>query len=728
MRFTCFCLFVISLFSATAVAQTRITVVDPQGAVVSGARVTVLDGATFRTIALQTTSGDGVATFANLPAGEYRLEVLAPGFARARLTFHAQHEIEVEVKLTVAVTPQTVVTTATLLPVPEEESGALVSSLDDGQLIDMQPIAVSEALRFLPGVVVSNAGQRGGQTSLFVRGGESRYNKVIIDGVPVNDPGGFFDFGVVPMQEVERLEMLRGPGSTLYGSDAMTSVVQLWTATGRTRVPELRFGAEGGNLSTARGFASLAGARGRFDYNLFADQVNTDGQGVNDQYSNASQGANVGVVLSPLTFLRIRVRHSNNRSGAQNAWKFNGVPLLAPDIDQFARQNNLIGSVQFTVSAPAQWQHRFSGYAYNHRRLNVDSVPDRGCDFAKNIFRDCGFSTYADFNRTGFEYQGDYTPLSWARTTFGYSFEDEHGDTRDLLFGGASHGLRRNHALYGQELLVWSRVSLTAGLRYVHNESFGNKAVPHLAATWLLRRGGERLSGTRLRAAFGQGIKAPDFLEAFGNPAFRIIANPDLKAEENRSLEAGVEQAFWDGRFSLGATYYNNLFHNRVAFKSLGAPAFQSQFININRALAHGVEAELHARLPRGLALQGSYVYTATQVLEAPLAKSTVGTPLLRRPRHLGTMLVTYFGKRWGGDVGGSFVGRRPDSDFQGFNIDHAAGYARVDFGGWFAINRYSTAYLNVENLLDKNYNEVLGFPSLGATFRTGMRFRIGGE
>ena len=126
----------------------------------------------------------------------------------------------------------------------------------------MQPLAASDAIRFLPGAIINNAGQRGGLTSLFVRGGESRYNKVIVDGVTINEPGGTFDFGTLRMDQADRMELVRGAQSTLYGSDAMTSVVQVWTRPGSTRVPELTFGADGGNFETARGYAALAGARG----------------------------------------------------------------------------------------------------------------------------------------------------------------------------------------------------------------------------------------------------------------------------------------------------------------------------------------------------------------------------------------------------------------------------------------------------------------------------------
>ena len=146
--------------------------------------------------------------------------------------------------------------TATRTPVLGEAAGADVDTLSGAQLTTMQPVAADDAMRFLPGAVVNTAGQRGGLSSLFVRGGESNYNKVIVDGVTVNEPGGTFDFGTLSLAQGDRMEFVRGAQSTLYGSDAMTSVVQVWTRAGSTRVPELRFGADGGksgNGEWARG-------------------------------------------------------------------------------------------------------------------------------------------------------------------------------------------------------------------------------------------------------------------------------------------------------------------------------------------------------------------------------------------------------------------------------------------------------------------------------------------
>ena len=728
------------LFTADlSAADLKITITDPQSAAIVGAKVSLYPDGASNVIASAITSPDGVVRFSNLPSGNYRGQAIAPGFAPNSFAVKLPAEESVHVRLEVATASQTVVVSAARSPIPEQEAGVPVELLDENDLTNLQPVSQAEALRFLPGAIVSNVGQRGGQSSLFVRGGESNYNKVIIDGVAVNEEGGFFDFGVVPLQQANRLEFVRGPESTLYGSDAMTSVVQLWTATGRTRVPEVRFGAAGGNLSTADGFASIAGAAGRFDYNLFGDQFNTEGQGVNDDYSNSSQGGNIGVKLAQKVFFRVRARHSNNRSGVQSNWNFNGQPLLPPDSDQFARQNNFLSSADLSVNSSAHWEHRFSGFEYHHRRSNVDTFvdPGRGCD---TTFLDCPFNVFVKLNRAGFEYQGAYSPRSWAQTIFGYHFEDENGHFGQLPTGpfdpgSDNHGLRRNPAVYGQQVFTFSRLSVIPGIRFEHNESFGNKAVPRITATFLALRGNELFSGTRLRFAYGLGIKAPSFEQSFGIPSFLIAPNPTLKPEEARSLEAGVQQNFLSEKVSLSASYFNNLFTNEIeCCETLDAAAHTLRYFNVNSTFAHGAEIELHSRPRQHIRMDASYTYTATQILVAPLQTDpmfSAGAPLIRRPRHSATVLLSYYGNRWGASLAGIFIGRRPDSDFT-FGVvppfNHVAGYARLDPGFWYQINHYATAYVNVENALDKSYQEVVGYPGLGVNLRAGMRFRIGGD
>jgi vitamin B12 transporter len=528
----------------------------------------------------------------------------------------------------------------------------------------------------------------------------------------------------------------------------MTSVVQIFTRSGTTQTPEFRFGADGGNFGTAHGFASLSGARSRFDYNAFADQFQTNGQGPNADYTNALQGGNVGVQLNQRVLFRLRARHSNSRTGVPGEWDFNGQRLLAPDIEQHARSNNFLASGELLISAPARWQHRVTGYEYNTRRLNEDSIPDRGCDNTLFIFIDCPFLNTAHINRAGFLYQGDYTPRSWAQTTMGYQFEDENGrfftatTSFDPIFQFSDHtaGLRLNNEAFLQQHLTWKRLSVTAGVRYVHHGTSStlvplrgstSKFVPRVALSLLALKGGEIFSGTRLRFSYATGIKDARFEELFVSEPPSIFANPNLKPEENRAFEAGFEQGFFRGRYQLSSIYYNNLFRNQIDFATVNPLTFAGQYQNIDKSKAHGAEVVLTGKPTSRISLTSAYVYTSTQILAQPFAFDPLhqpGQPLLRRPKHSGNLLMTYLGSHWGASLGGTFVGRRADSDFLGFNVNHAAGYARVDLGGWYAINSRVTAYVDAENALNDHYNEVVGYPALSANFRAGFRFRIGGE
>ena len=729
MRFRVAVLFLLSLIlsAVASAAELKIKVVDPQAAVVAGAQVSLLHAKGTTVLATQSTSAEGVATLRTADGGPYQLRVLAPGFAAETIEVSSQRELTVGLRLATA--SETVVVSATRTPVPGEAAGADVATLASAQLIGMQPATGSDAVRFLPGAVVNAAGQRGGLTSLFVRGGDSRYNKVIVDGVTINEPGGTFDLGTVPLAQADRMEFVRGAQSTLYGSDAMTSLVQVWTRVGTTHVPELRFGADGGNFGTANGYAALSGARGRFDYNLFGNQFNTSGSGINTAFSDSLQGANVGAALNDRTSLRVRMRHSNSHTGVPGEWNFNGAALQPPDPSDWSQLNSLLGSAELTVAAPSGWQHRLTGfdYLYRYNELNLSGDPDRIFDFPSH--------EVDRINRAGLEYQGDYSERTWAHTTFGYRFENENGFVGNLAYGSQTHGQRLNNDAYVQQQLTLGRLSVIAGARLVHNSDFGNTGVPRVALSWQPFRGNEIFSGTRLRFSYATGIKEPRFEETFNGipPNQYNIANPGLKPERTRAFEAGIQQNLLHGKYVFNATYFNNLFHDQINYVTIDFVNFVGEYINVNKALAHGAEVELQARLRSRLLLNTAYTYTSTQILENPaplIDLQNPGEPLLRRPKHSATVLLSYLGSRWGANLGGSFVGRRPDSDFLFLEptIDHAAGYVRADLGGWYAVRPRVTAYVNVENALDRRYNEVVGYPALPINFRAGIRFRVGGE
>ncbi len=474
--------------STNASAEIKIKVVDPSDAAIAGAEVQLLKLG--KPVAVQNTSAEGLVIFRETASSSHRVHVLAPGFAAETVNLSSAATAEVvTIKLRLATAAETVVVTATRTPLPEQETGSSISLLSGGTLETMRPTSGADTLRFLPGAVVNTSGQRGGISSLFVRGGDSAYNKMIVDGVVINEPGGTFDFGTLPMAQADRMEFMRGAQSTLYGTDAMSSVIQVWSRSGSTRVPELRFGADGGNFGTATGYASLVGARGRFDYNFFGNQFNTDGQGINNHYSDSLAGANVGMAINDEVALRVRVRHSNSHTGVPGEWDFNGDPLQPPDPSEWSQLNNILGSAELSINAPSGWQHRLTGfdYLYRYNELNLTGDPARIFD---------GPSHEVDhINRAGIEYQGDYSERTWSHSTFGYRVENENGFVGDVSSNplGQTHGQRLNQDVYGQQLFTFGRLSLIGGARLLHSSAFGNAAAPRFAATFLAFRG-ERYS------------------------------------------------------------------------------------------------------------------------------------------------------------------------------------------------------------------------------------------
>ncbi|MGA7647346.1 MAG: TonB-dependent receptor plug domain-containing protein, partial [Terriglobales bacterium] len=593
----------VSILTSIVSAEIKVKVVDPQDAVVAGAQVQLLKVGKAAPAAVLNTSGEGLAIFRETASSSesYRVQVLAPGFAAETVDVSATGEV-VTVKLRVASAAETLVVTATRTPVASQAAGADVDTLSSQQLEVMQPIAADDAIRFLPGAVVNTAGQRGGFSSLFVRGGESTYNKVIVDGVAIDNPGETFDFGTLPLAQADRLEFVRGAQSTLYGSDAMTSVVQVWTRTGSTRVPELRFGADGGNFGTANGYASVAGIFRRFDYNFFGSQFNTDGRDVNDAYSDSLEGANVGAAITDQVALRIRVRHSNSYTGVPGEWDFNGDPLLAPDPSEWSHQNNILGSVELAVAAPSGWQHRFTGFdsLFRYTDVNLNSNPASYDDFPDR------YDTHV--NRVGFEYQGDYSERTWAHSTFGYRIENETGVVNDMDFPPPASGQRLDQDAYLQQQFNLGRLSAIAGGRFVHSSAYGNTGVPRVALTLLVLRGGEWLSGTHLHFSYATGFMEPAFYETFGEPGYGYAPNHNLLPERTRAFEAGFEQKLLEGRWALNATYFNNLFHDQI--EAIPNPTGEYQFFNLQRSFAQGAEVELQGRIRSRLSLTTAYTYT----------------------------------------------------------------------------------------------------------------------
>lgn len=743
---------------------------DQAGAKIGGARVVVHDAA--GAIVAETRADDGGRfKIDEVAAGRYTVVAEAPGFAQngvVTVDVTAGGTADLDLRLGIAAITDRVVVTATRTAAPSSELGGSVSTLTSEALTRTNQSLVSEALRSTPGLVVAQTGGRGGITSVFTRGGESDYNKVLIDGVPVNAAGGAFDFASLTPENFDRIEIARGPGSALFGSDAMTSVIQLVTRRGTSSVPEFEFSGEGGSFDFHRETARLAGQQGRFDYATSFGFQSTDGRFRNSDYINRSASANLGFHLTEDAELRVTSRWNNSTLGVPGP-----TAILFVDPDEREKHRDL------ALSAGLNWRltphinqtlrfifAEFETFSFDPAAEDL-TRPDTpllgpfefGVDFA---------STFRDHEkRAGFQYQLIAALGRAGVLTGGLDFERESGVIASDF--SRSSPVRKNLGVYVQDQFAWrERLFVTAGVRVEHNTAdvpadlraalellgsvvpsgevgFGTSANPRLAAALLARRPRENAAfgATRIKASFGTGIKEPDFTQAF-SPSIFFLGNPGLNPERAISFDVGLSQEFWNRRANIEATYFDNHFRDQIAFVSdpltFGPVRLDdgtlANFVNVERATARGLELAGAVRPVRQLRLAASYTFLRSRLERAQsVLNPELGLSLLRRPRHSGTIEASWVAARWEVTLDGSLIGRRRDIDPVTGARFSAPGraiyndsYAKLNLSGSYRFNRWLRAFTRVENLLNQDYQEVLGYPAYRLNFSAGLRVRVGGD
>src|SRR5208282_1328972 len=248
-----------------------------------------------------------------------------------------------------------VVVTAEPLPDLEQNVAAPVDVITAQDISDRQSILLDDAVTLLPGVSLGQTGRMGGSTSLFLDGGNSDYTKVLVDGVPVNQPGGAADLSPYTLDNIAKIEVVHGAESALYGSDAMVGVVQLFTARGTTPTPQLDLLAEGGNFSSARGSATLSGIAGPFDYLAGFARYDTDGQGVNDTFRDETFSGNFGWRFSGTDSVRLTLRNNTTNAGIQ------GQTLITPpELNEFNALRDFSAALTGDFSTGPHWRHHLS--------------------------------------------------------------------------------------------------------------------------------------------------------------------------------------------------------------------------------------------------------------------------------------------------------------------------------------------------------------------------------
>ena len=603
--------------------------------------------------------------------------------------------------------------------------GVSATVLDAERIEEREATSVLALLEEVPGVAVARNGGIGLQGSVFLRGGESNFTRILVDGVPVNEPGGEYNLGPQVPLELERLEVVRGATSSLYGTDALAGVIHLVTRR-YPSAPRWRAEGQGGTFGWRRAEAGSAGRAGRFDWNAGALDLRTDNEEPNSRLRLDGVAASLGYEAGAATALRLSLRGEDTRVGTPGSTAFG-----RPDLDaRFERQIAVAGATLRHTRGGLTHEVR-AGYArQDWASFNpLDSgpyVPQSGDLVGPYPFSD--FPDPLGFQQDTLRLSGGYqleTQLGGRHlVTAGGDFERETG-----AIGSRAeplvHPERTNVGAYVQDRLVLGgRLFVTAGGRIERNASFGTHAVPRLAAAWTLGGGG----ATTLKASAGKGIKEPTFFESFG-VSFYAQGNPELRAERSTTYDGGVEQRLFGSRASLAATVFHHQYRDQINYQVVDQSTFQGTFVNLGETRARGLELSAEAAPRTNVRLFAQYTFLDGVVQVSGDAFNPVyaaGRALLRRPRHQGSLSASVGGTRV--NAGGTLVlvGRRADSDFLNLGLEENEGHARVDLRARVRLSSRLEALVVAENVLDREYQEVLGYPSLGRSVRAGLRFRSG--
>jgi vitamin B12 transporter len=607
--------------------------------------------------------------------------------------------------------------------------GVSVDVLERSEIEDRAAPSLLPLLQDLPGVATSRSGQTGQQGSVFIRGGESRYARVMVDGVPVNQPGGAYDFGTALPFELERVEIVRGAASSLYGTDALAGVVSLQTRRAAAGdAPSLRAEGEGGSFDWRRWLGATSGARGAFDWNLGAQRLTTDNEAPNSRFEQTAAALSAGLKLDDRTQARAVVRFDDSTVGTPGPTAFG-----SPDQDASFEREDLVLSATLR-RAQARFSQQLSlGYSTTDQ-LSLNPA-DSGCyvpewEGQQGAFPMCDFPNPSGFqnqtDRLAAGYQADVSIGARHLLTAGAELEHETGD-----LGNRSEELlrpeRTSYGAYVQDrVLLGTRAYLTLGARVEDNGSYGTHVVPRAALAVRVREGED---ATTLRTSAGMGIKEPSFFESYGE-SFYAQGNPDLDPERSTTFDVGVEQRLFGSRLRASVTYFHNDYKDQIAYSVVDFNTFEGTYVNLAHTRAQGLEIALEVRPLPALALVGQYTLLDGEILESPSDFDpvyAVGQPLLRRPKQQGSLGAQLSFPRWSAGFTLALVGERADSDFVGLGLMANPGYARLDARLRVRLVGALEAYVVGDNLLDEEYQEALGYPALGRAVRGGLRLRLGG-
>lgn len=732
-------------------------VVDPDSRPVRGAEVLIVCDATVESTA--DTDRDGRFTVAAPAAsgGRCDLEVSADGFSAAALpvggTGAAESQDVGTIHLQISAVSESVVVSAAQVDQPLSITPSAVTIITSEQLRAKQITTVADALREVPGLTVASNGTAGAVTSVFPRGGDSDYSLVLVDGIEANTFGGAFDFAHLSTDDIDHIEVVRGPQSAIYGSNAIGSVINIVTRDGgpirgsaavefnpdrvNRTVPSSGSAFDESHLTTStsgsRGPFFWGGGIERYNSSGLDDSIDAAGQTVdNDDYTRTGGGVDGGWHGPRDTTLRGEVRIEHDDRGIPGAFGSNPIGAY-PGIDLISREHDrrALGSIGGTLPTFGRL-HTTALITLN--ALTSDFASPYGPSTATSHRWTARIQTDAHVRKGldatgGVEVQGE-------RATSTYITDDAQNQipvTRTItgIFGEARwQPTARVYATGGARVEDIRRGPL-AGFSDPSNPRppFDENTVlslnPRGAAGWFVRP--QPGSSTRVRAAAGTGIRPPDSLE------IAFTDNPGLKPERSQSVEAGVDQLFASGHGAIEATAFRNDFNDLIIATGSFTSSSRYRTDNISNARAEGIELGTNARARAAGAIFDAnltYTFLSSEILSVDRANAapppfTVGDPLLRRPRHQWSLDLTATRNRATLFLRGGGRSRvldvEPTLGTYG-GLFYAAGYAVWNAGGSWTLGHGTELFGRIENLADRQYEEVFGFPAQGRRAIIGIR------
>jgi vitamin B12 transporter len=599
-----------------------------------------------------------------------------------------------------------VVVTATRLPTPSDAVPVAVTVISGAQLAEQGIRTVADALRTVPAASVVVTDAYGSQTSLFLRGGESDYVKVLIDGVPQNAPGGAYDFANLTTDNIDRIEVVRGPVSVLYGSDAVTGVVQIFTRDGHGPAHG-SLALAGGTYGTSALELALAGGDARAGYAVGVSRFSSNGvYPIDNQYRNA--------VLSG----RLRLRPDAHTDAALS-FRYDDAPYHFPTDGSGAVVSNNQQQLARGPSLGLDVGHVFSGrvegrVSADWTRANYQyAIAPNGPNDTRNFpFQSADWVT-----RQGLDARANVRLGPNQVLTAGAAFEHQAMEGSTL----AGPRSRDDGAGYVQVATGPEQpLTFAVGARLEENQRFGTYATYRAA-------GSQRIAAhTRVVASVGTGFKEPSFYQTFATGFAR--GNPDLKPEHTLSWEAGVVQTVAGERVTVSGTYFHERFRDLIQYSGQPVGPDSVNYINVAEARAQGVELSLRWAVATPLSVDASFTYLDSR-------DAATNQRLQRRPANLGSVRLGYvITQRARASLAAVFTGDRDDYDYSGYPPARVTlpPHTRVDLAGTYRVSETRGAvpglalHARIENLLNAGYEDIQGFPARRRTILAGGRLTFG--